>query len=152
MENETINELVDELTCTLPALHKKMWAVNYNLLLATDINKSHVGLMFTLYRAENMTLTMSALGNAMAVSKPNVTTIVDKLVALNFVERVNDPDDRRLVYIKLTKEGKAFIEQWRVNLKNAFKKILLNYSDNEVKLLRGTMKNLKILVSRFDGI
>jgi DNA-binding MarR family transcriptional regulator len=152
MENETINELVDELTCTLPALHKKMWAVNYSLLIETDINKSHVGLLFTLYRAENMTLTMSSLGKALAISKPNVTTTVDKLVALNFVERINDFDDRRLVYIKMTKEGIIFIEQWRANLKNAFKKILLNYSDNEVKLLKGTVKNLKILAGRFDTI
>jgi DNA-binding MarR family transcriptional regulator len=152
MENETIKELVDELTCTLPALHKKMWAVNYSLLMATDINKSHVVLMFTLSRAENMTLTMSALGNALAVSKPNATTIVDKLVTLGFVERVYDPDDRRLIYIKLTKEGKTFIEQWRTNLNNTFKKILLSYSDSEVKLLRGTLKNLKIFLQRFDGI
>lgn len=148
MENVLLKELINELTCTLPALNKKMCSVNNKLLIDKDINKSHVGLMFTLAREENMTMT--ALGNALGVSKPNMTTIVDKLVTLNFVERDSDPKDRRLIYIKLTKEGKIFIEKCRTNLKNKLNKILSNYNDKEVKLLQETLKNLKILHDQFD--
>jgi DNA-binding MarR family transcriptional regulator len=150
MENVTIKELIDELTCTLPALDRKMCSVNNKLIIETDINKSHVSLMFALSREENMTMT--AIGNAIGVSKPNVTTIVDKLVALGFVERVTDSKDRRLVYIKLTKDGKIFIEKCRTNLKNALKKTFLNYSDEEVTLLGETLKNLKMLLNQFDNL
>ncbi len=49
----------------------------------------------------------TALADHLAVSRPNVTAIVDGLVERGFVERLTDPTDRRRVRHSLTPTGRA---------------------------------------------
>jgi DNA-binding MarR family transcriptional regulator len=50
-------------------------------------------------------LTMSEIGKEMTVTFANITTIVDNLEKLQYVKRLRDPDDRRLVKVELTGAG-----------------------------------------------
>lgn len=49
----------------------------------------------------------SAVADHLAVSKPNVTALVDGLVERGFVERLPDPEDRRRVRHVLTTDGRT---------------------------------------------
>jgi len=49
----------------------------------------------------------TALADHLAISRPNVTAIVDGLVERGFVERRTDPSDRRRVRHSLTDGGQA---------------------------------------------
>lgn len=51
-------------------------------------------------------LTMSGIGQHLSVPKPHVTTLVDRLIAEEMVERLNDEHDRRIIYIQLTEKGR----------------------------------------------
>ncbi len=48
---------------------------------------------------------MSEIGCKLSMPKPHVTAHIDKLIAEQMVERVNDPKDRRIINIRLTEKG-----------------------------------------------
>ncbi|MBP1638862.1 MAG: transcriptional regulator, MarR family [Bacteroidetes bacterium] len=51
-------------------------------------------------------LTMTGIGHHLSVPKPHVTALVDRLIAEEMVERLNDENDRRIIYIQLTEKGR----------------------------------------------
>lgn len=55
---------------------------------------------------ESHRLRMTDLSRYLMISKPAATQAMDRLVKLSLVERVNDENDRRVVYIQPTPEGK----------------------------------------------
>ncbi|HQJ76063.1 MAG TPA: MarR family transcriptional regulator [Bacteroidota bacterium] len=150
MANEDLTNIINDLTCTIPSIYRKMWAVNNNLLLQADINKSHVSVLFTLSKNDKMTMT--SICNALTITKPNATILVDKLVKLGFVERETDKDDRRLVYIVLTKDGKLFIEKCKNNLRTKIKQILSSYSKKDLIKLDEALSIIKKLSEQLDDV
>jgi MarR family transcriptional regulator, lower aerobic nicotinate degradation pathway regulator len=50
-------------------------------------------------------LSISGLAALMGLGLPNVTGIVDRLEERGLVERLRDPDDRRVVHVRLTVAG-----------------------------------------------
>jgi DNA-binding MarR family transcriptional regulator len=64
-------------------------------------------LLANLIREDGQTL--AALSRRMLVTAGNVTGLVDRAERDGLVERRNDPDDRRLSRVFLTKKGRALI-------------------------------------------
>lgn len=56
---------------------------------------------------------MGCLAENLNVSAPAITTMVDKLEQENYVERVRDVDDRRIVNVRLTAKGSKTLERIR---------------------------------------
>ena len=52
--------------------------------------------------------TMSDVAVALACDRSNVTGLVDRLAARDLVERVTDANDRRIKYLVLTEQGRAY--------------------------------------------
>lgn len=57
-------------------------------------------------------LSMSELARFTHSPKQQMTKTVDRLTECNFAERVPDPNDRRIIRLKLTQQGKAFTEHF----------------------------------------
>ncbi len=55
-------------------------------------------------------LTLSELATRLAVTPPAATALVDKLEKMYWVERVRDAADRRVVWVRLTSEVSAVVE------------------------------------------
>lgn len=53
-------------------------------------------------------VTMTALADRLQITKQHATKMVNRLVELNFVKRVYDPSDRRVVKVEVTDEGGKF--------------------------------------------
>lgn len=58
------------------------------------------------------TVTMTAMAKRLQITKQHATKKVNRLVELNYVERIFDLSDRRLVKVKVTKEGEKFAEDF----------------------------------------
>ncbi len=52
---------------------------------------------------------MSVIASSLSVTLPTATGFVDRLVERDIVFRENDPDDRRVVVCRLTKNGEGMI-------------------------------------------
>ncbi len=74
-----------------------------------DLNGSQFGALEALYHLGPMP--QKTIGEKLLISKSNVVAIVDRLEDLEFVKRRQDSDDRRVVNVSITPEGRRYIER-----------------------------------------
>jgi DNA-binding MarR family transcriptional regulator len=116
--------------------------------LNSDITPGAYYLMLYLNKNENQS--MSNLGKVLLISKPNVTALVNKLIAKGLVVRSSDKQDRRIIMIRLSSKGIQFVERNNKNYLNQIKKILALVEDKELELLSVSMQNINDILSRLS--
>lgn len=75
---------------------------------------------------------MSDLSHELGLQPSTLTGIVDKLVAAGKVERQDDPDDRRVVRVVLTAQGRRDRERHRRRRQRRLRKLLGALDDGEL--------------------
>ncbi len=107
-EIQDILELQDELI-----RHRAMWDVEP--WLGLDMSTPQFKALILIYEEE--AVRMRELARRLGGSFSNATVLVDRLVDRRLVERMADPQDRRVVLVRVTKEGRYLVEQlitsWR---------------------------------------
>ena len=88
-------------------------------------------------------MSMSDIGKHLAMPKPHVTVIIDKLICEGFVERQNDPNDRRIINIAITEKGKEVFHEIKKTLAENMKIKLLNLSEEEQDILAVASQQVK---------
>jgi len=82
-----------------------------------ELNMSTPQLKALLLISDEEAIRMRELARKLGGSFSNATVLVDRLVDRGLVERLMDPEDRRVVLVRATGEGHALIEQlvtsWR---------------------------------------
>ena len=78
-------------------------------LLRLGISMAQLHILYTLQRTGEMT--MSHLAEVLDVSLSNATGLVDRIAERGFIERTRPPEDRRIVRIRITPEGKRMLEE-----------------------------------------
>ena len=101
-------------------------------------------------------LSMSEIGAHVAAPKPHVTTLVDKLIEDDMAERLNDPNDRRIIYIQLTEKGKAFFQSLKTDVHEEFRDKLRFLSAEEADSLAASSQKVRdsliaMLKSQYHG-
>lgn len=79
--------------------------------LQTDLTMPQMKVLWLLASEESSHLRMSQLAQALRVTMPTSTGIVDRLVEHGLVHRTEDPRDRRLVVVSLTGQGRELMER-----------------------------------------
>lgn len=77
-------------------------------LAESDLTVSQFGVLEALYHLGP--LNQKALGEKLLKSGGNITLVIDNLEKCGFVQRKDNPEDRRSVLIHLTPKGKKFID------------------------------------------
>ena len=95
-------------------------------------------------------LTMSDLGKKLYIPKPNVTTLVDKLISKGFVERLSDKTDRRIVRIRLTRKGSQFIEKNMKMFREQIRLRLTSLSNKELDVFSKSLKSIKEILLKIQ--
>ena len=90
---------------------------------------------------------MSDLSRSMNVTTAAMTGIVDRLVRDGYVARANDPDDRRVIKIKLTSKGDAAVKSSLENKKRMITRVFgvlpKKERDEYLKILSRIREGLK---------
>ncbi len=106
---------------------------------------SHGDILVRLFRGDSMS--MSELAAAIGKKKNTVTTLVDKLVNLNYVTKTEDSEDSRITLVKLTPDGKAlqrsFDKVSKVLLKTVYNGITEKEKDVILNVLLKMKNNLE---------
>jgi DNA-binding MarR family transcriptional regulator len=66
--------------------------------------------IFIILERRELALTMGELSTELGVPLSTATRIVDELVDANFIERVNDVRDRRVVRVQMTENGRKMYQ------------------------------------------
>lgn len=87
-------------------------------------------------------LTMGELSAELKIPLSSATRIVDWLVRGNFLERMYDPKDRRVVLVKMTKSGEQFFQTAMDYNKKRIAHLIDNFSTEEQDQLLHLMSKL----------
>lgn len=111
----------------------------------SGIVPSHGTLLCLLYAEKDVS--MCALAERLHRTRPTVTVLVDKLVALGYVTREQDPSDRRVTWVRLTDAGRALLPVFEAVSATLDSAVRRGLSDAEAatleELLRRVQENLE---------
>lgn len=139
--SDMIKKLVDDFRI-MPLFMKKFVRIPPSHSFANhSISHSQMEIMFLLY--DEGKFTMSNLSKALLISKPNVTPMVDKLINNQFVERLPDEKDRRIIHISLTQKGRNFLDEERSIVEKSIEKKLESLSTEQLEILFHIFENVK---------
>ncbi len=88
------------------------------------------------------------LAAAMKVTPSNVTGIIDRLVDQGLVSRTENPDDRRMLMLRLTEKGETLITHLRERRNSQMSAILSRMTEDE---LEAVLKGIAILAGVVDA-
>jgi len=74
-----------------------------------ELAPSHGEVLLALHLNEAMS--MQQVAHSVGRTKPTITVLVDKLVALEYVHKRRSPDDGRIFQVSLTAKGKRLINE-----------------------------------------
>jgi len=146
MDKELICELFDDIFSVMPVFNKMILSVGDEILKNRGICIAHIKVMYVV--KEHKKINVTEIGKMLSSPKPNVTAWTNKLVEMDLVKRVFDENDRRIIYIQLTEKGEEFMEFCRKALVEAFEQKLWKLSDEDLRLFKGTLDNMRKLVDK----
>ncbi len=142
-----VKELM-EMFQTLPQEMKKFAPDRTNV--GNKFGITGVQLMTLHFVKHNDNCKTSDIANFLSVSPPDATRIVETLVKKGFVERINDENDRRIMRIRITDNGKKVFENIKKELFLSFSKILEKINDQDAEALLRGMKALSNVLKELD--
>ncbi len=96
--------------------------------------------------AHNKKMMVSQLSEEMSLTNATVSGILDRLEKLNIIERVRSDKDKRVVYVRFSKEGSKTAENIKDVMSSSFKHIFNNVSKGDLEEIRNKLKGLSKLV------
>ncbi|KGE13601.1 MarR family winged helix-turn-helix transcriptional regulator [Sphingobacterium deserti] len=107
----------------------KQYAQNSFLQGAFDLTIDQWSILKILYEEDAMT--QKEIAEKSGKDQPTLTRIVDILIKKRLAQRVEHPEDRRCLHLKLTKEGKAKVEELSPAVKEIRMKAWENLSEDD---------------------
>ena len=99
-------------------------------------------------RSRGKPVSMTDLASASFISKPNLTTMVDRLCADGLVERSADVCDRRVVNVALTQKGKELLLRHKAEVTEFVESRLSLLEDSELETLKRALDDLADILKR----
>ena len=88
-------------------------------------------------------LTMAELAAMLGIRPPTATKTVRRLVALGLVERLPKPEDRRLIRVKLSEDGKRLFAAVEQIWNEVEEELLATFDTKERTLLRKSLHRIR---------
>ncbi|MEA4928641.1 MAG: MarR family transcriptional regulator [Candidatus Limiplasma sp.] len=109
-----IDSVAQNLFMALPIFRKRLLHMD---LIQREFNVplSHVQVLAMLN--DNGSMNVSEISRRLGIAKPNITPLIDRLIADQFVERSRDDADRRMVNVHICPAGVARLQEIRVKMR-----------------------------------
>jgi DNA-binding MarR family transcriptional regulator len=143
----TLAEIVENLFTAMPVIHRKLIII---LDESTGLGISHHHFAVLGMLSRQGSLPVSEIGSRLWISRPQMTAVIDKLVALGLVSRKPDEKDRRVIHIELTSSGKMVVDQGRKTLQAAIAQKLANLTTADLETLAKSLKNINEIGARIE--
>ena len=145
MDTTNLNNISEDLYMLLLSFNKRVFNPG-DLIKRFNGPPSQVKVLF--YLIHHGAASISEIGNDLDISKPNMTPIIDKLVAEDLVRRVNDLNDRRIIRIEATQNACKFLKSHEVKVKTIISEKLSILSDEDIKVLNDSIVTMNTIISK----
>ena len=95
--------------------------------------------------SEKKNMRMGEISQLMSISRPNLTPLIDKLVNMNYVQRIPDSHDRRVTYITLTNEGLAALNAEQKSIEANVNEFLTRMTKSEFQKFFDALETISYL-------
>jgi DNA-binding MarR family transcriptional regulator len=133
--------LAADLYAVVVHLHKKCTADLFEAVGALDLSFTQVKLLHHLGDADEE-LTLKQVAEAVHVSLPAASRMVDDLLRRGFVERREDPEDRRMKRVRVTDRASDVIRRINAARLSGLEQFALGLTDEERRALSGALDEL----------
>ena len=96
---------------------------------------------------ENKQLYVTEIVDMLGITKPQMTSLIDKLIFMGYVNRTNDINDRRKIFISLTEEGKTITAKANTAIENQMDNHLIQLTQQELESLKNGLLILQKMCS-----
>jgi DNA-binding MarR family transcriptional regulator len=147
MTETNVNSVVENLIVLQPLLYKNL------IKPAKCMSPLSPGVLFVMgLLKRHGDLSMSEIGKYLSMPKPHVTGIVDKLIAEQFVERLNDPNDRRVVKVHLTELGGETLTSIKKEISENLRQRLMTLDESRLEQLANATQLVRDVLSSLIGM
>jgi DNA-binding MarR family transcriptional regulator len=116
-----------------------------SILKDLEINFSQQHYTILKLLKENKQLYVTEIVDILSITKPQMTSLIDKLIQMGYLNRTNDINDRRKIYISLTEDGKAITAKINTAIDKQMDSYLTQLTQNEIDVLENGLLILKKL-------
>jgi len=141
-EIQNILELQDQLVH-----YRKVWDVGPWL----ELDMSTPQLKALLLISEEKGIRMRELAHRLGGSFSNATVLVDRLVDRGLVERMAEPQDRRVVLVRATEDGQHLIEQLATSWRTLSAPLLEALTSEDLATIRKALRVLLEAAQNREG-
>jgi len=143
-----IEAFADKVNEIMPAMFKE-----FTRRLTRELHKTKITLpqFFVLeFLSREGSSRMTELAHFMNVTTPAMTGIVDRLVRDSYVARIFDPEDRRIIKVKLTAGGNSVVKKICERKQQMIVKVFGKISEIEREQYLGILKQIKDILAESD--
>ena len=137
-----INDLLGEVAEIPPMIFTR---IKFALLDQGELTPVLLSVIMMLRNKPNG-LRMSDISKRISATMPTATGIIDRLVKRELVVRCDDPDDRRVVIVKLTQKGRKAGTEFENQIRNLWHPVVDGLNNEEKKQFLALIRKIKTLI------
>jgi DNA-binding MarR family transcriptional regulator len=141
-ETVSIDKIIENLIYLHPLLSKSL---TRSIKMKTNLNPGSLFILGLLSKYD--VLSMSEIGCKLSIPKPHVTAQVDKLITEGMVERLLDPNDRRIVNIRFTEKGKEDFKAIKQEISKDMRERIEKLDENRLTQLFDSTQQVREILS-----
>ena len=145
--NVRLNNLLNDIMVQFPLMARKIaLSSKMKALPVSSVIQSRVldGLMAG-------PMQPAEISRVNCISKPNVTTLISKLVESGLVQRSHDEKDRRVIFVILTDKGKRVVQRKRNLGKKCMFKMFNQFNADEIEEMFSAIETIKNLLVKLNN-
>jgi DNA-binding MarR family transcriptional regulator len=146
--NVRLSKIFDDIMVQFPIMARKV-------LMATKSKSSPVSSSIQYRVLESLMespMTPSDISYIHCISKPNVTTLISKLIDGGFAQRSHDENDRRVIYVSITEKGRKAVLRHRAVVKKYLSKVFDQLDTGEIEDILAAMDKFQNLLVKMNSI
>lgn len=134
-----IDSVAQNLFLALPIFRKRLLHMDV-IQREFNVPLSHVQVMAMLH--DNGPMNVSEISRRLGIAKPNITPLIDRLIADQFVERRRDEHDRRMVIVSICQLGVERLMEIRDMMQELVAEWAVTLSASELKELNESLRTI----------
>jgi DNA-binding MarR family transcriptional regulator len=139
MKDALIQELIDRYVNVSFQVHKKAESL-IKAELSNDLTNDQHYILSYIHKAGECTSTQ--LADAFDVNKSAITAIINRMADRGLIQRTRDVNDRRVVYLALTDDGKELYQACKEKVHQLVESIITKFDETEITTFINTYEKL----------
>jgi len=145
MDDSLKDKAADGLLALMPLYHRHIFRINRHI---SGMETAQYRVLGVLMKSGSQPI--SEIGRALYISKPYMTVLIDSLMEKGWIEREQDPDDRRVILVSITPNGKKHLRRAFEVYREDVKTLLSGLGKSDISRLCSSAECLKKILEKLS--